>query len=157
VSERPIPVTDEQRANQRKALKALWDASGMDLTPLASKIGVSASTLSRYLSAETILPSPYYQPFAHAFGITRSDLIARLGLLDAVISDGPDYDFLDELRRVLPGDPDLVEHYHRKYVGAGAHNQRLIIEVIEDQAAVDAGHTNLKSRAIAEKRAQYTA
>lgn len=82
MSVRPIPATATQRERQSQALGELFEKSGMALTPAAAAVGVSASQFSRYLSGETILPTPYYDRVAQAFKISRADLVIRLGLLD---------------------------------------------------------------------------
>lgn len=83
MSERPIPVSEVERERQRVVLGDLLERAGLRLTPAAARIGVSASQLSRYLSGETILPTPYYSAVATAFGISASELARRLGLVTA--------------------------------------------------------------------------
>lgn len=83
MSERPFPVSDEERARQREVLDTLVRHSRLKLTPIAARVGVSASQMSRYISGETILPTPYYRTVADAFGISVSELTRRLGLVVA--------------------------------------------------------------------------
>lgn len=80
--EQAVPPTELQRERQRRALGDLRDASGLDLTPLAARVGVSASQMSRYIQGDTILPQQMYDVVAAAFGISRVELIIDLGLLD---------------------------------------------------------------------------
>lgn len=123
MSERPIPVSAEDRARQSRVLKALRKASGLNLTPAAAQIGVSASQLSRYESGETILPTPYFQSVARTYGISRADLAERLGLLD---DEG--WSMADALRGHIP-EADILG-FIEKWQHESIQNQRAIVRAI---------------------------
>lgn len=85
-----MPPSDDERQRQAlvlsglraHALKQADNPKDWQLTPVASRIGVSASQLSRYESGQTILPTTYYRAIADTYGITRTELARALGILD---------------------------------------------------------------------------
>ena len=129
MSKRPIPVSDEQRQRQREVMEQLWrDSAFTTLTPAAARIGVSVSQLSRYISAETVIPTQYYQAVADTFGLTYADLVRRLLPVEDVEPADADWDFLAELRRALPHNPARAEETYREWAHAPELFQRSLIK-----------------------------
>lgn len=133
MSERAVPVSPEERERQRTVLGALFAASPLKLTPAAASIGVSASQLSRYLSGDTILPTPTYEAVARTFGLPRDELALRLlGLGPAA---DPDWDLRAALDAILPTDPryaaKLAEDYEREPIAV----QKAMVRFIRDLIA----------------------
>src|SRR5690349_20576754 len=88
--ERAIPTTPGERKLQARVLTGLRterqsqaaNRRDWDLTRVAAKIGVSASSLSRYESGDVILPTNYLRLVAEAYGVPVGNLLAHLGLVD---------------------------------------------------------------------------
>lgn len=97
---RAIPPTDLERQLQSVVMKKLRDRAGLEVTPAAAAVGISASQLTRYESGENMLPTNYIRLVARAYHVTQGELIAALGLLDEDMSDGQRYPVLKNLLAV---------------------------------------------------------
>jgi transcriptional regulator with XRE-family HTH domain len=133
VSERPIPVSDDQRRRQRDVLTALWKAKASEyrqLTQAAARIGVSTSQLTRYLSGETVLPTPYYQAVADAFGIEYAELVRRLlPVGEAATAEEADA-FRAELHALIPQSPGYAEDLFREHADDSRAGQRAVLRFV---------------------------
>jgi transcriptional regulator with XRE-family HTH domain len=121
VPERAIPSTPQERETQARVLSELRASKReradnpreWDLTRAAARIGVSASSLSRYESGDTILPTNYLRLVARAYGVPLSELLERLGLLDDDEASTDTWDMAAYLRGRVPEDTiaKLVEKH----------------------------------------------
>lgn len=103
-----------------KAQKRFWE-----LTSVASRIGVSASSLQRYESGKTMLPSTHYQPVAEVYGITRAQLIRELGLLDDDTTSRQDIE-----RIVGSKDPKFVESVRTALSGENEQTRDRLLSIL---------------------------
>jgi transcriptional regulator with XRE-family HTH domain len=133
VSERPIPVGDDQRQRQRDVLTALWKAKQAEyrqLTQAAARIGVSTSQLTRYLSGETVLPSPYYQAVADAFGIDYAELVRRLLPVEEAATAEEADAFRSELHALIPQSPGYAEDLYREHADDSRDGQQSVLRFV---------------------------
>lgn len=79
---RAMPISEAERERQGEVLTRLREDAGLGPTKAAGLIGVSYSQLLRYEDGGTILPTSYYQAVAEAYGIRKSELSVKLGLVD---------------------------------------------------------------------------
>ena len=106
---------------------------------LTEAIDVQHDQYRRYLRGDTPLKWDQIGAFARAFRVTTAALTQALGLMDdAAITataeppDDPTWNFLEELRRAWPDDPEAVEATYRRLGGAPQSIQRAVIDAIRE-------------------------
>lgn len=151
-------VTERTRQQGRR-LKALRERTGISKGLLMNALDFKTSrAYDLYEDGTSVIRLDRVADWARAFNMTEQEF------LDAVLTDDdaydPGWDFLAELQRARPDDPEYTERTYRDHLDQPQAVQKVIVDTVRDltdrENEIEAERQQPRqARAIAEQRAHY--
>ena len=131
----PADISDRSRERQSAALSEAEKRVKRTRTQIAADLALSYDQYGRYVSGATPLRVEQIEQFAAVYGVDPG--VLGHAILSGDISEltdadpSPAYDFLAELRRVLPHDPHRADRTYAEWEWAPESVQRAIVDAFE--------------------------